>query len=53
MPDDVPVASDVDPSDPNKAAVPIQIGFVRLGGMSVKEALPDSGNSDTIAMGIL
>lgn len=43
MPEDVPVASDVDPSDASRAAVPMQIGFVRLGGMSVNEELPDSG----------
>jgi len=39
----VPVASEVDPSDASNEAVPMHIGFVRLGGMSVNEALPDSG----------
>ena len=47
------LASDVSPSAVSKEAVPIQMGFVRFGGISVREALPDSGYSDTIAKGRL
>ena len=38
-----PVASDVDPSDAKREAVPIHMGFVKFGGISVSDALPDSG----------
>ena len=35
--------SEVSPGVVNRAAVPIQIGFVKLGGIWVKEGLSDSG----------
>ena len=36
-------ASDASPLAVSRAAVPMQIGLVKLGGIWVREALPDSG----------
>ena len=46
-------ASSVEPSAASRAAVPIQMGFVRLGGMRVRVEFPDSGYRETIPMGRL
>ena len=46
-------ASSVAPLPARSELVPIQIGLVRLGGISCNEELPDSGYKETIAMGIL
>lgn len=41
------------PSRSSSAAVPIQIGLVRFGGISVNVELPDSGYKEMIAIGML
>lgn len=53
MPEFDPVASMSESGLDSSAAVPIQIGFVRFGGISCSDGLLDSGYSDTIDIGIL
>ncbi len=37
----------------SSAAVPIQMGFVRFGGILVSDLFPDSGYRDTMPSGML
>lgn len=53
MPEFDPVASMLEWGLDSSAAVPIQIGFVKFGGISCSDGLLDSGYSDTIAIGRL
>ena len=47
------VEAELSPGAASKAAVATHMGFVRFGGISVSELLPDEPRSDMIPMGKL